>query len=119
MKNKKILIVDDDLTVLEVLSLMLKDDYEVITATNGKEAIDKYRKFRPDIVLMDVVMPEMDGIQAAKEILKIDPKAKIIAISAYAKHRGKDMLEAGAIDILDKPFTRTKLIEIINKHLRE
>jgi CheY-like chemotaxis protein len=110
MKNKKILIVDDDLAVLEVLSLMLKDDYEVITATNGKEAIDKYRKFKPDLVLMDVVMPEMDGIRATKEILKIDPNAKIIAIwqnecrhckceSVYAKHRGKDMLKASAIDI--------------------
>lgn len=119
VKNrKKVLIVDDDLAILEVLQLMLKDNFEVIVARNGREAVEKYRLFKPDIVIMDIVMPEMDGIQATKEILKIDPNAKIIAISAYAKHKGDEMLKAGALELVDKPFTRVKLLEIIGKYLK-
>ncbi|ADB58057.1 response regulator receiver protein [Archaeoglobus profundus DSM 5631] len=113
------MIVDDDLAVLEVLQLMLEGDYDIITARDGKEAVEKFKVYRPDLVIMDIVMPEMDGIQATKEILKIDPNAKIVAISAYARHKGKDMLDAGALELLDKPFTKAKLMKIVKKYISD
>lgn len=88
----RILIVDDD-SIGEIIKVMLKD-YDIIEAANGYEAIE-----------------------ATKEILKIDPKAIIIGLTAFARSRGKDMLEAGAREVVEKPFTRRKLKEIIEKHL--
>jgi len=70
-------------------------------------------------VLMDVMMPVMDGVEATKEIKKIDPQAKIIGLTAYAKKRGKELLEAGAVEVIEKPFTRKQLIEAIEKYLNE
>lgn len=95
---------------------MLKD-YDIIEAANGYEAIKMYESMHPNLVLMDVYMPMMDGVEATKEILKIDPKAIIIGLTAFARSRGKDMLEAGAREVVEKPFTRRKLKEIIEKHL--
>lgn len=115
--KKVILIVDDDIALLEALELMLKGKYEVVKATNGKEAVKIYANIRPDLVLTDVVMPEMDGIEATEEILRIDPNAKIIGITAYYLSKEKDLLKAGAKEVLEKPFTRKKLIEIIEKYI--
>lgn len=112
----RILIVDDDDSIREIIKVMLKD-YDIIEAANGYEAIKMYESMHPDLVLMDVYMPMMDGVEATKEILKIDPKAIIIGLTAFARSRGKDMLEAGAREVVEKPFTRRKLKEIIEKHL--
>ncbi len=117
MKHR-VLVVEDDLAVLEVLQLMLSEKFDVIVATNGKEGVEMYQSMKPDIVLMDIMMPEMDGVQATKEILKRDPNAKILAITAYAAHKGKDILEAGALEIIEKPFTKKQLIETIEKYLK-
>ncbi len=89
----------------------------VEVATNGREAIRMYNMFKPDLVLMDIVMPEIDGIEATKEILKTDPNAKIIGVTAYAAHRGEELLKAGALEIIEKPFTKSKLIEKIESYL--
>ncbi|MEG9194223.1 MAG: response regulator [Candidatus Methanoglobus sp.] len=117
--KKVILIVDDDLALLEALELMLRGNYEVVKVTNGKEAVKTYRNIRPDLVLTDIVMPEMDGIETTKEILKIDPNAKIVGITAYSQSRGKDLINAGAKEIIEKPFTRRRLIEVIEKYLQK
>jgi len=114
----RILVVEDDLAVLEALKLMLEEYYEVLVAVNGIEAVKLYEKFKPDIVLMDIAMPEMDGVAATKEILKKDPNAVILCITAFAAHRGKEILEAGAKEIIEKPFTRKKLIERIESYLK-
>jgi len=111
----KILVVDDDMVMRDLLKIILKD-YEVYEAENGREAVEIYKKVKPDIVLMDVLMPNMDGIEATKEILKIDPNAKIVGITAFASHKGKELLEAGAKEIIEKPFTRKKIIETIKKY---
>lgn len=111
----KILIVEDDIALLEALKLMLSD-FEVEVAVNGKDAIEKYETFKPDIILMDIVMPEMSGIDATKEILKRNKDAKILAITAFAKHKGKEMLEAGALEIIEKPFSKSELIGKIKKY---
>ncbi|MCS7121805.1 MAG: response regulator [Archaeoglobaceae archaeon] len=113
----KILVVEDDLALLEVLKIMLQEEFEVILATDGKSAVKIYETYKPDLVLMDIALPEMNGVEATKEIVKRDPNAKIIAVSAYARSRGKEILDVGAKETLEKPFTKKKLIEIIKKYL--
>jgi|Deesub1362A_J573_1020465.scaffolds.fasta_scaffold00099_104 CheY-like chemotaxis protein len=112
----KILVAEDDLAMVELFRLMLSD-FELIEAYNGEEAVRKYNETNPDIVLMDIMMPVMDGIDATRLILKDSPDAKIIAVTAFARSKGKNMLEAGAVDILEKPFTKKKLLELLGKYI--
>ncbi|MEM1578699.1 MAG: response regulator [Archaeoglobaceae archaeon] len=109
---KSVMIVDDETAMREILKLMLKN-YRVIEASNGREAVELYKKERPDIVLMDIMMPVMGGIDAIKEIKKINPSAKIVAITAYASSKGEKAIEAGVDFILKKPFTRKEVIKAI------
>ncbi len=115
----RILVAEDDLAVLEALKLMLSERYEVIVAVNGREAVELYKTFNPDLVLMDIAMPEMDGVKATKEIMKYDPNAVILCVTAFATHRGKEMLDAGAKEIIEKPFTRKQLIDKIEEYLQK
>ncbi|MBE8539112.1 response regulator [Geoglobus acetivorans] len=115
--KKVLLIADDDSMVQDVLKIMLSDRYEIILASNGKEAVELYKKLKPDIVLMDIVMPGMDGIEATKMIKHIDPDAKVLAITAYASHKGDKMLEAGAVDVIGKPLKKMDLVEKIEKYI--
>jgi len=110
----KVMVVDDEIAMREILKIMLKD-YKVIEASNGREAVELYRKEMPDVVLMDIMMPIMNGIDATHEIKKIDPKARIVAITAYASSKGEKVLKAGADFILKKPFTRRDVIKMIEK----
>mgnify|MGYP000168047138 CR=1 FL=1 len=112
----KILLVDDDELLRGILASMLSD-YQVIEADNGRTAVELFKKHKPDLILMDVMMPVMDGVEATKHILKEDPKAKILAITAFAPIRGNEMLEAGAMDIITKPITRKRLNEIVKEYL--
>jgi len=112
----RVLVVDDDDSIREIIKVMLKG-YEILEATNGYEAIKMYEKIQPDIVLMDVSMPNMDGVQATKEILKIDPEAIVVGLTAFARSKGKDMLEAGAKEVVEKPFTRRILEKIIERNV--
>ncbi len=110
-----ILVVDDNKKLREIFRLILKE-FETIEASNGLEAIELYRKYSPDIVLMDILMPEMDGIKATKEILKIDSNAKITAITAYSS-KSKEILDAGALEVLQKPVRKNILIEKIKRYI--
>ncbi|MEM0266044.1 MAG: response regulator [Archaeoglobaceae archaeon] len=114
---KSVMIVDDETAMREILKIMLKD-YKVVEASNGREAVEKYEKEKPDIVLMDIMMPVMGGIDAIREIKKINPKAKIIAITAYAGSKGEKAMEAGVDRILKKPFTRKEVIRAIEELTR-
>ncbi|MDK2795501.1 MAG: two-component system, chemotaxis family, chemotaxis protein CheY [Archaeoglobaceae archaeon] len=116
---KWILIVEDDSAILEVLETMLSEKYRVMKATNGKEAVKIYRMLKPDLVLMDIMMPVMDGIEATKEIKSKYPNAKILGVTAFASQKGKEILEAGALEIIEKPFTKKKLLETIEKYLKD
>ena len=116
-ETNKVLIVDDEPEIREILSIFLKD-YEIIEASNGAEAVEAYKRHKPDVVIMDIVMPIMDGITATKKIKEIDPDARIIALTAFAVSKGKDMLNAGAVELLEKPFTRTKIKEIVEKYAK-
>jgi two-component system chemotaxis response regulator CheY len=112
----KVLIVDDSLIIRKKISYIFENlgQHNILTATNGKEAIDSYKKYKPDLVTMDITMPDMDGIAAVKEILKINKNAKVIMCSAMGqKPMIKEALEAGAKDFIIKPFDKDKAIKII------
>lgn len=117
----KILAVDDNPDLLRLISEMFVDDYEVITALNGKEGIDKVLTEMPDLILMDVKMPVMDGIEATK-ILKGDLQTRFIPIIMLTGHdAGEDMitgLESGADDYIGKPFRPKILMARVRAHLR-
>ncbi|MDI9611142.1 MAG: response regulator [Archaeoglobales archaeon] len=108
----RILVVDDDESIREIVKIMLKD-HEVIEATNGLEGVKIYESIKPEVVLMDINMPGMDGVEATKQILEIDPNAIVIGLTAFARSRGKELLEVGAKGIIEKPFTRKSLRELI------
>lgn len=112
----KLLIVDDAPFVLKALSDSLgAHGYEVHEATNGEDALKKYGEVKPDIVLMDILMPKMDGISATRGIIGNDPEAKIIVVTAVGKPGlENECIEAGARGFLMKPFKTKELLKIIN-----
>ncbi len=114
--NPKILLVDDDTQFLEATEYMLKyEDYEVITAKNGEEAIKKYNESMPDIVLMDLKMPVMNGYDAFFKIKNNSPDAKIVFTSSYAINNEEfEKAESmGLFGLLTKPFDLDELNNII------
>ncbi|MHC1597054.1 MAG: response regulator [Methermicoccaceae archaeon] len=114
----KVLLVDDDVFVREVLSLMLKvPEFEVIEAENGEQAVELFSKHKPDVVLMDIVMPVMGGAEATRKILEIDPDAVVLGITAFSMRKGNEILDAGAKEVISKPITKGKLIETIRKYV--
>lgn len=120
MQKKRILIVEDAAYMREMLAEMLeqqKDRYEVVDfAVNGKEAVEKYKELKPDLVTMDLAMEVMDGIQAIKEIKKYDPNALIIAITALGTPEQKNAaLDAGAGEYLWKPFSIKNLFDALER----
>ena len=116
--SKRILIVDDAMFMRTMLkNILAKHGYEVCgEATNGIEAIDKYIELRPDFVLLDITMPEMDGITALKEIKKIDPQAVVVMCSAMGQQAMViDAIQGGAIDFIVKPFQEDRVLESLQR----
>ncbi|AFK22137.1 response regulator [Pyrococcus sp. ST04] len=116
----RILIVDDAAFMRMLLKKILTQaGHQVVgEASNGKEAVEKYKQLKPDLVTMDIVMPEMDGITAVKEIMKIDPNAKIIMITAVGQEaKVMEALKSGAKGYIVKPFQAQKVIEEVNRVL--
>lgn len=103
---EKILVVDDEQIVCNMLKKFLtKKGYEVITVLSGEEAIKKVKEERPRVVLLDIRMPGMDGIETLKRIRKIDEKVGIIMITAVKDDEiGRGCMELGAYDYITKPF---------------
>ncbi len=115
---KKVLIVDDAAFMRGSLKMILQSNgFEVIgEAENGLEAIKKYKELQPDLVTMDITMPEMDGIEAVKAIKQFDDKAKIVMISAMGQeNKVKDAVIAGAKSFIVKPFKQEFVIETLSK----
>lgn len=97
----------------------LKSSYNLIRAYNGKEAVELYNKLKPDMILMDIMMPEMDGLQATRKIRKKDQQIPIIAYSAYSYNANDEKArKAGCDDFIAKPVTATKLREKINSYIQ-
>lgn len=99
----------------QIKSMVVKNGYNVIgEAENGAEAVKKYKELKPDIVTMDITMPNMTGIEALKEIIKIDPKAKVIMLSAMGQEAMvKEAILSGAKNFIVKPFTETTLLKVL------
>ncbi|CAM3703596.1 response regulator [Mesobacillus zeae] len=116
----KILVVDDAAFMrMMIKDILTKNGFEVVAeAADGAQAIEKYKEFQPDLVTMDITMPEMDGINSLKEIRKINPNAKVIMCSAMGQQAMViDAIQAGAKDFIVKPFQSDRVIEAISKTL--
>ena len=118
----KILLVDDEPDILEIVGYNLKNEgYQVITAENGQEAIKFAKKYNPHLILLDIIMPEMDGIEACEKIRKINSLENVII--AFLTARGEDYsqvagFEAGADDYITKPIKPKVLVSKIKSLLR-
>jgi two-component system chemotaxis response regulator CheY len=114
----KVLIVDDSLIIRKKISKILENlGHDVVfDATNGQEAIDAYIKYKPDLVSMDITMPDMDGITAVKHIIKEDKEAKIIMVTSHGQ---EDMviksIQAGAVGYILKPISEDKMAQVIGE----
>jgi CheY-like chemotaxis protein len=119
MMNDKttILVVDDNEDLLETFAMILKRrGYEVQTACDGVDAVDKFKEQNFDVTLMDVVMPEMNGVDAFKKMREIQPEASIILMTAYSDEElMQTAKEEGVHLIIQKPIRIDKLIEMINE----
>ncbi len=118
--TKGIMIVDDAAFMRMMLKdILTKNGFNVIgEAENGAIAIEKYSELQPELVLMDITMPEVDGIKAVKGIKAIDPDASIIMCSAMGQQAMVvESIQAGARDFIVKPFDPTRVIEAIRKAL--
>ncbi len=116
----RVLIVDDALFMRNMLRNILSESGFVVVgeARNGAEAIEKYRELSPDLTTMDIVMPVKTGIEALREIMALDSRARVIICSALGQESLiMEALEAGARDFIVKPFKPSKVIEVAQKAL--
>jgi len=115
----RILVVDDAAFMRVRAAKVLEDNgHEVALAENGRQAVIKYAEWRPDAVLMDITMPEMDGLAALKEIRKIDPAARVAMVTAMGQQAiVMEALKAGAKDFVLKPFQPDRILATLQKLL--
>ena len=113
----KVMIVDDTPFMRAVLRNIIEDaGHSVVEAANGNEAISLYTKEKPDIITMDIVMPELDGIEAARIILESDPSAKIVMVTAVdSRDSVKEAIRIGVCDFIVKPFKAGDVMESIRR----
>jgi len=120
MDKKKILVADDELNIRSLVSKLLEKDYIVIEATNGQEAVDIAKRQKPDVILMDLMMPEMDGYNACSRI-KADPATRVIPVvmlTGVGHELNKKLAQQiGASGYVTKPFNLQDLLDAIGKFL--
>ncbi len=121
MAKGKILVVDDEVNITQILEFSIgAEGYEVITAANGEEAIDKARHEQPDLIILDIMMPKIDGYEACR-ILKANPLTKgipVVLLTAKGRDIDKRLgYEVGATDYIIKPFSPNKLVDRIHQLL--
>lgn len=115
---KRILITDDALFMRVTLkNILTQAGYEVVgEASNGMESVQLYKQLTPDVVTMDITMPEMDGLAALKEIKSHDPNARVIMCTAMGqKNMVVEAIQAGAKDFIVKPFQPDRVLEAVSK----
>lgn len=119
MKNK-ILIVDDAAFMrMMIKDILSKNGYNIVgEAENGGKAVEKFKELDPDLVIMDITMPEVDGIEAVKQIKKVDESARIVMCSAMGQQAMViESIQAGAKDFIVKPFQADRVLEAVKKAL--
>jgi two-component system chemotaxis response regulator CheY len=115
---KNILICDDAAFMrMMIKDILTKNGYNIVgEAENGAKAVEKYNELKPDLVLMDITMPEMDGIEALKKIKSGDPNASIIMCSAMGQQAMViESIQSGAKDFIVKPFQADRVLEAVQK----
>jgi len=116
----KVLVADDaSFMRLMIRQILAKKGYvDIVEADNGLRAVELYKTARPDLVLLDITMPELDGLAALAEILAFDSKAKVLICSAVAQQKMvAEALSRGALDFIIKPFRPDELLAIVSKYL--
>ncbi len=121
MSERKVLVVDDEENITQILEFSIgAEGYQVVTASNGEEAINKARKEQPNLIILDIMMPKVDGYEVCR-ILKSNPLTKripVILLTAKGREIDKRLgYEVGASDYIVKPFSPSKLIEKVNEYL--
>ena len=114
----KVMICDDAAFMrMMIKDILTKNGYNVVgEAENGAKAVEKYQELKPDLVLMDITMPEMDGIQALKAIKAADPSATVIMCSAMGQQAMViESIQSGAQDFIVKPFQAERVLEAVKK----
>ncbi|MGI6123867.1 MAG: response regulator [Acetivibrionales bacterium] len=121
MKKITFVITDDAIFMRTLLRKIIEqtEEYEVVgEASNGREAIEAAERYQPSILTLDITMPEMDGIQAVKEILKVSPKTRIIMVSAMGQQSMViEAIKQGAKDFVVKPFDKSRVYQSIKNVL--
>jgi two-component system chemotaxis response regulator CheY len=117
----KVLVVDDAAFMrLRASKVLEANGHEVVQAENGVEAVKQYAEHHPDAVLMDITMPEMDGLAALKEIKRLDPAARVAMVTAMGQQAVvMEALKAGAKDFVLKPFQPDRVLNALNKLLAD
>ena len=120
LNDAKILISDDSILARKQLkdAILSLGKPTFIETSNGQDAIDSYKKEKPELVFLDIVMPKKDGNIAIEEIMSFDKDAIIIIVSSVGtQSQLKSALEAGAIDFIQKPINKAQIIDAVNKYL--
>lgn len=118
--SKTVLVVDDAAFMrMMIRDILAKEGYIIHEAVNGRDAVEKYAELHPDLVTMDITMPEMSGLEALRSIRGTDPAARVLMVSAMGQQKMiVEALESGAMDFLVKPFQPTKVLETVKKCLQ-
>lgn len=118
--SRTVLVVDDAAFMrMMIRDILTKEGYTIHEAVNGRDAVEKYDELRPDLVTMDITMPEMSGLAALKTIREHNSRARVLMVSAMGQQKMiVEALEAGAMDFLVKPFQPTKVVETVKKCLQ-
>jgi two-component system chemotaxis response regulator CheY len=113
----KILVVDDaEFLRVRISKMLTEEGHDIIEAENGLKAVETYKSAKPDLVLMDITMPEMDGLGALKEIRLFDSKARVIMLTALGQESVVlEAIKSGARDFVVKPFERDRVLSAISK----
>lgn len=120
-EEKRILIADDDPVILRLLQVNLElEGYDVVTANNGQEAVDAAGAEKPDLVILDIMMPRLDGYQACEQLKSDDATRHIPVIFLSAKAQQGDIERGksyGVAEYLTKPFDPSELLEVVERHI--
>ncbi|MCF7848145.1 MAG: hybrid sensor histidine kinase/response regulator [Kiritimatiellales bacterium] len=117
-EQSKILVIDDEIGVRESLRMVLKNDYEIFCADRVDAGIELLREKKPDLIIMDIRMPEKTGIEGLREIREIDPHVSIIMLTGYgALDTAQEAIRHGANDYLEKPFDTDEIQQVIKKYV--
>ncbi len=118
---KRILIVDDAAFMrMAITNILVKHEFEVVgEAENGLVGLKKYKELKPDLVTMDITMPEMTGLEALKEIIAYDPEARIVIVSAMGQENlVMEAIQHGAKSFIVKPFKEEHVVQTLKKILQ-